>query len=149
MARVAILHGEGIMEEFEIEISDSQYATLNRQFPAKENSYDIGRRAVEFLKVYFKTLDPDAQIRPGEDGSDLEITRGGKTESVEVKGTASSDISWGTLKVSSQASYDCLRDGAKLYRVMRVNSSKPKVCVLTEGEDFEMVPEPRWAVRKI
>ena len=137
------------MEEFEIEISDSQYASLNRRFPIKESSYDIGRRAVEFLKVYFQALDPRAEIRPGENGSDLEITRRGKTESIEVKGTASPDVSWGTLKVSSQASHDCLCDGAKLCRVMRVNSRKPKVCVLTEGEDFELIPEARWAVRKI
>ena len=70
------------------------------------------------------------------------------TKKCEVKGTAATDIAWAKLKVSGKPSYKLLLNGLPLYRVCGVYSRNPIIFVLKCGSDFEMVPEPRWSVRK-
>ena len=68
---------------------------------------------------------------------------------IEVKGTASKDIAWSQLKVSSQKSHDALESGeAAMYRVVDVEGTQPRIYMLTYGQDFTLEPEPRWAVKK-
>ena len=67
---------------------------------------------------------------------------------VEVKGTASPDIAWAQLKVSSIASHGLITSGeAAVYRVCDVYSAVPRVYILRHGEDFQLVPEARWAFK--
>ena len=89
-------------------------------------------------------------IERDHDGADLKVSKNGSTERIEVKGTKSRDLAWAQLKVSSQASYAALSSGAaSMYRVTDVDGSEPRVHVLKYGRDYELIPEPRWAVRRV
>ncbi|MCY4579394.1 MAG: hypothetical protein OXD31_10120 [Chloroflexi bacterium] len=92
----------------------------------------------------------DVEIEEDGDGVDLRVTIDGKTERIEVKGTADPTIAWEKLKVSSRRSHDALVSGdATIYRVVDVDSADPRVYVLIHGEDFTLEHEPRWAVKRI
>ena len=90
-----------------------------------------------------------AEIKEDRNGANLRISVDGKTEKrIEVKGTASSNIAWSQLKVSSQKSHDFLESGdASMYRVVDVDDPQPRIYMLTYGRDFTLEPEARWAVR--
>lgn len=91
-----------------------------------------------------------ARVIEDKDGADLRFSIDGKTERIEVKGTASTTIAWQKLKVSSQKSYDSLKGGdALMYRVVDVDGPRPRIYILAHGKDFTMEPEARWAVRRI
>lgn len=83
------------------------------------------------------------------DGADLRVSVGGKeTEAIEVKGTATDEIAWVKLKVSSLQSYRALKTRtARMYRVVNVESARPRIFILEFGTHYDLVPEPRWAVR--
>ena len=82
-------------------------------------------------------------------GADLRVSVGGEeAEAIEVKGTATDDIAWAKLKVSSRQSYRALKNRtARMYRVVNVNSAKPRIFILEFGTHYKLIPEPRWAVR--
>lgn len=90
------------------------------------------------------------EIEENRDGVDLRITANGQTvKRIEVKGTASKELAWSQLKVSSQKSHDALESGdATIYRVVDVEGKKPRIFELAYGRDFTLVPEPRWAVKQ-
>ncbi len=91
-----------------------------------------------------------ARIEEDQEGSDLRVSIGGKTERIEVKGTESPTIAWHQLKVSSQESHDVLKSGgASMYRVVDLGGANPRIYVLTYGRHFTLEPEPRWAVKLI
>ena len=91
-----------------------------------------------------------AEIEDDHEGVDLKVSIDGRTERIEVKGTASSTIAWQQLKVSSQKSHDALKNrDASIYRVVDVNSLHPRIYILEYGRDFTLEPEPRWAVKRV
>ena len=101
----------------------------------------------EFLKDRYGD---DVEIEEDRDGVDLRVTVDGRTERIEVKGTADSTIAWEKLKVSSRKSHDALvRGDALIYRVVDVHSADPRIYILIHGEDFTLEPEPRWAVKRV
>ena len=120
-----------------------------------------GRKKVEDLSTEQKSLNivreflkdrygDDVEIEEDRDGVDLRVTVDGRTERIEVKGTADSTIAWEKLKVSSWKSHDALiRGDALIYRVVDVHSADPRVHILIYGEDFTLEPEPRWAVKRV
>ena len=122
---------------------------------------EAGRKKMEDLSTEQKALNivreflkdrygDDVEIEEDRDGVDLRVTVDGRTERIEVKGTADSTIAWEKLKVSSRKSHDALvRGDALIYRVVDVHSADPRVHILIYGEDFTLEPEPRWAVKRI
>ena len=93
----------------------------------------------------------DVEIEEDHDGADLRLSVHGQDEQrIEVKGTASRDLAWSQLKVSSQNSHDALESGeATMYRVVNVDGPQPSIYILKYDQDFTLEPEPRWAVRQI
>ena len=88
-------------------------------------------------------------IEEAHGGADLRVSVGGEeAEAIAVKGTATDDIAWAKLKVSSRQSYRALKNRtARMYRVVNVNSAKPRIFILEFGTHYKLIPEPRWAVR--
>ena len=90
------------------------------------------------------------KIEEDQDGADLRVSIGGKSERIEVKGTESPTIAWPQLKVSSQKSHDALKNGdTSMYRVVDVGGANPRIYILTYGQHFTLEPEPRWAVKRV
>ena len=117
----------------------------------KTEGLSTEQKAMNIVRALLKDkYGEDVEIEEDRDGVDLRVTIDGKTERIEVKGTADSTIAWEKLKVSSQRSHDALvRGDASIYRVVDVDSANPRVYILTHGEDFTLEPEPRWAVKRI
>lgn len=110
------------------------------------------QKALYIVEKYLRDeYGEQVEIEEDRDGADLRVSVGGKTvKRIEVKGTASKEIAWSQLKVSSQRSHDSLESGdASMYRVVDVEGTQPRIYVLTHGRDFTLEPEPRWAVRQI
>lgn len=130
-----------------INLPETEFQRLNALYPPTVNSANVGNRAIELVRFYFRSLDSDCQFRVPNDGTDLEIVRAGSSERIEVKGTADADIAWIKLKVSSLLSYQQLLDNVPIYRVVAVYDRAPRIHVLRHAQDFEMIAEPRWSVR--
>ena len=67
-------------------------------------------------------MDVGYVVTEDRDGADLRVSVGGKeTEAIEVKGTATDEIAWAKLKVSSLQSYRALKTRTgRMYRVVNV-----------------------------
>ena len=128
-------------ESFPVYLTESDLRTIEEFSTAKKAEWIVRKH----IKDKFGA---DVGIGKDTEGADLRISRNGKTERIEVKGTKSKNIAWAQLKVSSRRSYDALRTGAaSMYRVTDVDGSEPQVHILKHGRDYELKPEPRWAVK--
>lgn len=136
------------MERIELNVNDDEFAKLNKHYPKNGKSSDIAKRAIELVKLYFRSKYPNCDFSIPTDGSDLEITFANTTQRIEVKGTAATDIAWAKLKVSGEPSYKLLLNGLLLYRVCGVYKRNYTIFVLQYGSDFKMKPEPRWSIHK-
>jgi hypothetical protein len=107
--------------------------------------------AIEFCKVHLRRSDPGVTfMKEAGKAADLRFRRSDGIETdIEVKGTEAVGIAWAQLKVSSQQSHDRLKDGMPLWRVAAIGSRTVKLFVMRCGDDFEMVPEPRWSVHPL
>jgi hypothetical protein len=130
-------------------LNKDEFNFLNHKYPNKEKSADIGKRAAQIIRYHFKHKYPECTFVKPSAGSDLTIQYENGQESIEIKGTADKTISWQKLKVSSQSSYDKLRNGLPLYRVTNVFEREPVIYILKYSQDFKLVPEKRWAVKAI
>lgn len=140
------------MEEIKFKLKKEEFDKLNEDPNTGQGSINAsktGKRAVELVKLYFLSKDPNCNFLTPRNGSDLEITCGNTTHQIEVKGTADTDTPWAKLIVSGTPSYELLLKGLPLYRVCGVYNSNPVILVLQHGSDFEMVPEVRWRVKQI
>ena len=128
-------------ESFPVCLTESDLRTMD--------GFSTARKAEWIVYKHIKDrFGADVGIEKDNEGADLRISRNGKTERIEVKGTKSKNIAWAQLKVSSQRSHDALRSGAvSMYRVTDVHGPKPCVHILKHGRDYELTPEPRWAVK--
>lgn len=117
-------------------------------YPNKGKNSDVGNIAVMVVELYFKSIDPNATFIRGA-SIDLQVTSNGCTEKYEIKGTEDADIAWGKLKVSSTRCYEELMNGMTLIRVSNIRNTNMTLYFLKYGEDFTMVHEPRWSIRKI
>ena len=121
---------------------------LDLQEPAELSTE---QKALNIVEKHLRAVyGEDVGIVEDQDGVDLKIIVNGQTvKRIEVKGTASKDLAWSQLKVSSQRSHDALESGdATIYRVVDVEGTNPRIFELTHGQDFTLEPEPRWAVRQ-
>lgn len=135
------------MQTIDLSLPETEFQRLNGLYPATVKSSTIGERAVELVKFYFRTLDPQCQFSGPTEGIDLHIVGTQFRERVEIKGTADADIAWGKLKVSGGPCHQHLLEELPLYRVVGVYDRKPRIFVLKYSEDFEMIPEARWALK--
>lgn len=128
-------------ESFSVSLTESDLHEIEEYSTAKKAEWIVRK----YIRCKF-----GSQVRIEKDcgGADLRVSMNGETERIEVKGTKKNDIAWAQLKVSSQQSYDALRSGAaSMYRVTGVEGNMPRVHVLEHGRDYELKPEPRWAVK--
>jgi hypothetical protein len=139
------------MDSFRVKLAPEQLLELNRQFPPSRGSGDIGKRAVEIVKMYFRSAYPNCTFTSPQSGADLAVSTGQNAiRQYEVKGTADEQIAWQQLKVSSKASYDLLTScAASVLRVTDVYGDEPVVYELRCGVDFSLEPEARWCMRPI
>ena len=138
------------MESFRVELSPAEFQALNDSFPASAGSGDIGKRAIEIVKLHFQRVHVGCSFGSPQSGSDMALIVGPECTQYEVKGTAAKGIAWQQLKVSSQASHDLLSSGgASVLRVTEVYSDQPVVYLMRCGTDFRLEPEARWCVKPI
>ncbi|QJW89509.1 hypothetical protein HNV11_09020 [Spirosoma taeanense] len=118
-------------------------------YPNLGKNSDVGKIAVKVVEKYFSSLDPNATFTFNKKGIDVTVCYLSGTECFEVKGTVDQDIAWSKLKVSSRQCYDKLVNGMGLIRVTGIGQLRMKLHFLKYGEDFKLIPEPRWSVVKI
>jgi hypothetical protein len=136
------------MQTVDFSIPQESLETLIKNSKDGKNS-DIGKMAVEVVKLYFKSLDSMVEFQIGKNGADITVYLDGKKTDYEVKGTQDATIAFSKLKVSSQPCHDALINGMELIRVTNIRNSDMKISFLKHGIDFQLVEEPRWAVKKI
>lgn len=139
------------MHSFRVKLNLEEFQQLNGRFPPSRGSGDIGKRAVEIVKIHFRRSHPGCTFIAPQRGADLAVVlEPTGPRQFEVKGTADASIAWQQLKVSSKASYELLtRCEASVLRVTDVYGDEPIVYELRCGVDFRLEPEPRWCFRPI
>lgn len=130
-------------------ISDEQLKNLLSLYPNTGKNSDIGKLAVEVAKLYFLSINEMSTFRTNQKGVDLAVEVNGLINNFEIKGTAGKNLAWSKLKVSSLKCHDLLIQGTILIRITNIGSKEMTFYFLRYGEDFELKPEPRWAVLPI
>jgi hypothetical protein len=137
------------MRTYNFEISDDELNELLSRYPNMGKNSHVGGMAVELVRKYFMAKHPDAVIELGNAGADLQISHAEDIQRYEIKGTPDNAISWTKLKVSSQDCYDALIKGMTLIRVCNVGKRSINLHFMKYNEDFTLVPEVRFAVKRI
>jgi len=138
------------MDTYRVELTAAEFSRLNSLWPKSTGSGDIGKRAEQVVRIHFVRRTPGCTFEVPSNGADLKVifADGKPPLFVEIKGTASAEIAFQQLKVSSQHSYRSLVDkGVPVYRVCNVFSRTPEIHVLIYGVDFALEPEGRWAFK--
>ncbi len=136
------------MHTIDFSISQQTLDTLIKETKDGKNS-DIGKMALEIVKLYFKSVDAGAEFSSGKNGADITVMSNSIETSYEVKGTQDRNIAFAKLKVSSQACHDALVNGMEIIRVTNIRENDVKLHFLKHGVDFCLEPEARWALKKI
>lgn len=136
------------MESTLFKIPEEDFAILSQTYPNLGKNSHVGHFAVEAVKCYFLSLFPGAVFVTNKKGIDLEVNLNGKTTSYEIKGTASSDLAWGKLKVSGLASYNAIINGMEIIRVSNVGSQIVVLHFLKNDLHFTVHPEARWTIKR-
>ncbi|MBM4305957.1 MAG: hypothetical protein FJ123_04380 [Deltaproteobacteria bacterium] len=140
------------MEHYRVELTNEEYEKLNSEYPESNGSGLIGKRAEEIVRIHFRRIHPKCTFANAPSGADLQVVVSDESpsQSIEIKGTASSGIAWQQLKVSSTQSWELLsKEAIPVYRVCAVFSKAPSIYVLRHGRDFVLVPEPRWTFKRL
>lgn len=136
------------MIKHEFELTPEQLKNFLERFPNLGKNSDVGKFAVEAAKLFLLSLNQNT-IFVFKRGIDLSASINGIEEDFEIKGTAANDISWNKLKVSSQFCHDNLVNGMNIIRVTNIGNIKMIIYYLKHNEDFQLIPELRWTIRKI
>lgn len=134
------------MTTFDFQIGQDELTRLLSRYPNIGKNSDVGKFAVEVVKLYFLSKDKNASFKICKGGADLEVITSGASEEYEVKGTIDKNICFQKLKVSSHACYNALINGMVLIRVTGIGSLTMRLHFMKFKEDFLLVPELRWAV---
>lgn len=129
------------------EITTQKLNELLGLFPNIGKNSDVGKFAVEVAKLFILSLNPNSTFNIKR-GVDLSVKVNGIEEDFEIKGTAANHIGWNKLKVSSQFCYDNLINGMKIIRVTNIGQTNMTIYYLNHDEDFELVPELRWTIKR-
>jgi len=137
------------MKVVDFSINKKQLDELLRNSKDGKNS-DIGKMAIEIVKLYFKRKDSKVIFQIGKRNQpDITVICMKKSVGYEVKGTQDSEIAYSKLKISSKFCHDELKNGMEIIRVTNIRNKKMKLYFLRYGEDFTLIEEPRWAIKKI
>jgi hypothetical protein len=137
---------------YRVPLTPQDLGRLNAVSPKSDGSGPIGRRAEEIVKIHFRRKHPRCVLSKPSSGADLKVVLSKSSEPlfIEIKGTASVDMAWQQLKVSSRHSWQSLTEkGIPVYRVCGVFSAMPTIQVLTHGVDFVLQQEDRWTVKRV
>lgn len=140
------------MEHYKIELTNEEYERLNSAYPKSNGSGLIGSRAEEIVRIYFRRTDHQCTFAKAPSGADLQVvpSDGSPSQPIEIKGTASPEMAWQQLKVSSTSSWELLsKQTIPVYRVCDVFSKAPSIYILLHGRDFVLEPEPRWTFKRL
>lgn len=139
------------MTSYKVTLTQEAFAELNGRFPASRGSSDIGKRAVEIVKLHYLSQHPGCTFVRPPLGADLAVViDGGAPIAFEIKGTADGHIAWPQLKCSSKTSHALLvSGGAVVLRVTNAFGEEPVVFELRHGTDFLLEPEARWTFKAI
>jgi len=77
------------MDSFRVKLSQSEFVKLNRRFPNRKSSSEIGKRAIEIVMTHFKRV-RGCSFKPAVQGADLAVVMaklGQRPKDYEVKGT--------------------------------------------------------------
>lgn len=135
-----------IIEKFLI--TNEQKEKLLEEFQNLGNNRDIGRQAVEIAKLYFLSKYNRPTFITNKDRIDLSVVLDETIENYEIKGTVDKNIAWSKLKVSSQNCYENLKKGMSIIRISNIGNVDVTLFFMKYNEDFNLIPEPRWSVRK-
>lgn len=133
------------MTTIDFQISQEELNQLLSLYPNVGKNSNVGKYAIEVVKLYFLSRDKNASFSICK-GGDIEVNSIDVSEQFEVKGTIDNKICFQKLKVSSHACYNALVNGMTLIRVTGIGSLNMKLHFMKFNEDFLLVPEPRWAV---
>lgn len=134
-----------------IPLSDEIFNDLNSRFPSPTSSAIVGKRAHELAIIFARHEYPNCSFPNGNipAGADLVVQPQPPVNLVvfDIKGTASEEIAWSQLKVSSQASYNAISTGScLLLRITSVFGRNPMAHIMKYAEDFFLAREDRWSV---
>lgn len=87
-------------------------------------------------------------IEPG-GGVDIAAKIKGKNIKYEVKATTDDNVAFHKLKVSSNICKELLEEGIEIMRICKIGQSTVDIYFLKYGEHFDLVPEPRYRVRRL
>lgn len=135
------------MQSHKFSISEEQLQNLLNLYPNIGKNSHVEKISVEIAKLFIKSIDQNANFQIKKN-IDLSAIINGVTHDFEIKGTASNNIAWDKLKVSSQFCYNNLKNGMNIIRITNIGNLDMEVFYLKYGEDFELFPEARWTIRK-
>ncbi len=130
-------------------ISEEQLAGLKASYPIKGKNSDIGKMAVEMVRLYFLSQHSAIIFKPCTTGGDIITCVNDLENHYEIKGTESSDIAFSKLKVSSWHCHNALVAGMELVRVTNIGNTQVQIHFMKYGEDFQLESEPRWSVKRL
>ncbi|WP_283637076.1 hypothetical protein [Aquaticitalea lipolytica] len=130
-------------------LTNEQLIELTNKFPNTGKNSHVGKLAVEIAKLYFQEKYINPEFNEKIKGVDLSVLINNKQEDYEIKGTVDSNIAFDKLKVSGKPCYDKLVNGQILLRICDIGKQEVKLHFLKFNEDFTMIPEPRWSVKKV
>jgi hypothetical protein len=136
------------MKTVNYKLTTKQIDKLHLSKPNFGKNADVGKIAVEIAKLYFEREYNSPSFIENNNGVDLTVSWGAMVEEYEIKGTVDPYIAFSKLKVSSQRVHDKLMNGLTLLRVCNIGKKEIVLHFMKYNEDFTMIPEPRWSVKK-
>lgn len=116
----------------------------------RKSSAATGKRAYKIVVTYYRRK--KAQVVQSPKGVDLSLKfrRSKVVRHYEIKGTEGSELAFEKLKVSGKPSFRQLTNQKiPLLRILSVYSQTPVLVEMIHGQDFTLVPEPRWRIKRL
>jgi hypothetical protein len=138
------------MQSIPLDLPDQVFIQLETDSPRGPKNNSTRDRAVGIVKYWLSCqLDTKVFLVPKEKGADISYSQNGITIHAEIKGTEDKEIALEKFKVSGVNSYRVICEGGPVFRVCDVFSRMPVIHILKIDEDFKLVQEPRWRVKKL
>jgi hypothetical protein len=137
------------MEHEEFTIPKLEFDSFSKRFNTKGKNSDIGNLAIEIAKLWLISKHKESTILEGHNGADLCVQTAESLLEYEIKGTEDDTLAFNKLKVSGKTCYEKLISGMPLIRISKVRQQRVEIYTLKYGEDFDLIPEPRWSVKGI
>lgn len=136
------------MKSITFSIPHNELEHLLMAHPNLGKNIDVGNFGVGIAKHYLENQGATDIIIESA-GVDIQAKLNGKLVKFEVKATTDNSIAFSKLKVSSSRNHDLLVNGMEIMRICKVGQQEVDIHFLKHGEDFTLVEEPRWRVKKV